>query len=859
MRRGSALTTDAGTPAAAEKQSAETQAAPTAAEKPAKPAKAEKPGKAEKSGKPGKPEKAATPAEASKPAKVDTPAKPSAGPGPAPKTEPEPAGDFHRRRVRDRLARRIVTTNRQPAVKEVLKPLVASHLAAHPKADVRRLTRGYDVAEECHRGQLRKSGDPYITHPLAVATILADLGMDTTTLIAALLHDTVEDTGKTLAAVSDEFGEQVAHLVDGVTKLDKVKYGSAAGAETIRKMITAMSRDPRVLLIKLADRLHNMRTLRFLPPEKQEKKARETLEVLAPLAHRLGMNTIKWELEDLAFATLYPKRYDEIVRLVAERAPSRDTYLHEVIERIDNDLRANNIKAEVTGRPKHYYSIYQKMIVRGRDFTDIYDLVGIRILVQEERHCYATLGVIHANWQPVPGRFKDYIAMPKFNMYQSLHTTVIGPGGKPVEMQIRTNAMHRTAEYGIAAHWKYKERKDVEVADPAGMSDEMGWLRLLLDWQRESQDPDEFLDNLRYDLNAKEVYVFTPKGDVVPLPSGSTPVDFAYAVHTEVGHRCIGARVNGKLVALESVLDNGDRVEVFTSKAESAGPSRDWLGFVKSPRAKNKIKSWFARERREDAIDAGKTALSKAMRKAALPMQRLLGGDHLLTLANDMHYADISALYAAIGENHVSAQSVVQKLVAQFGGTEGSVEDIAEVVLPTADPNSSARRSSDVGVVVKGVSDVWVKLALCCTPVPGDDILGYVTRGGGVSVHNTACTNAAALLSQTERIVEVEWAPSTGSSFVVSVQVEAFDRTGLLSDITRVLSEQRVSILSANVTTNRDRVAVSRFTFEMAEAMHLDSLLRAIRGVDGCYDVYRVHANAASGTSVAEPAAATAE
>ncbi len=586
-----------------------------------------------------------------------------------------------------------------------------------------------------------------------------------------------------------------------------------------------------------------MRTLRFLPPEKQERKARETLEVLAPLAHRLGMNTVKWELEDLAFATLYPKRYDEIVRLVAERAPSRDTYLGAVIERINKDLRDGGIKAEVTGRPKHYYSIYQKMIVRGREFTDIYDLVGIRVLVETERDCYATLGVIHANWQPVPGRFKDYIAMPKFNMYQSLHTTVIGPGGKPVELQIRTQAMHRTAEYGIAAHWKYKERKDADIAEPSGMSDEMGWLRQLLDWQREAQEPEEFLDTLRFDLGANEVYVFTPKGNVIGLPSGSTPVDFAYAVHTEVGHSCIGARVNGKLVALESPLDNGDTVEIFTSKAENAGPSRDWLEFVKSPRARTKIRQWFARERREDAIDAGKTALSKAMRKAALPIQRLAGGDQLVTLAQDMHYADIAALYAAIGENHVSAQSVVHKLVTQLGGSEGAIEDIAEAIVPSNDVAGTTQRRAegDAGVIVKGVSDVWVKLARCCTPVPGDDIIGFVTRGGGVSVHRKTCTNATALNAQPERLVDVEWAPSQGSTFVVSIQVEALDRHGLLSDITRMLSDERVSILSATVTTNRDRVATSRFTFEMAEAKHLGHLLRAIRTVQGVYDVYRVH------------------
>jgi GTP diphosphokinase / guanosine-3',5'-bis(diphosphate) 3'-diphosphatase len=647
----------------------------------------------------------------------------------------------------------------------------------------------------------------------------------------------------TLTTIEKDFGPDVAHLVDGVTKLDKVKFGEAAEAETIRKMVVAMARDPRVLVIKLADRLHNMRTLRFLPPAKQERKARETLEVLAPLAHRLGMNTVKWELEDLAFATLYPKRYDEIVRLVAERAPSRDTYLGEVIDRINADLREGGLKATVTGRPKHYYSIYQKMIVRGHEFTDIYDLVGIRVLVDAERDCYATLGVIHANWQPVPGRFKDYIAMPKFNMYQSLHTTVIGPGGKPVELQIRTHAMHRTAEYGIAAHWKYKEQKHLDVADPGNMvTDEMGWLRQLLDWQREAQEPEDFLDSLRYDLGASEVYVFTPKGDVIALPNGATPVDFAYSVHTEVGHRCIGARVNGKLVALESTLANGDTVEVFTSKAENAGPSRDWLGFVKSPRARNKIRQWFARERREDAIDNGKAALSKAMRKASLPIQRLLGGDQLLTLAHDMHLADVSALYAAIGEGHVSAQSVTQKLVAQLGGEVGSIEDIAEAVVPSVtSPSVTKRSTGDSGVMVKGVSDVWVKLARCCTPVPSDDILGFVTRGGGVSVHRRTCTNAASLYEQADRLVDVEWAPSADSTFVVSIQVEALDRHGLLSDITRALTDERVSILSANVSTNRDRIAVSRFTFEMAEAKHLGHLLRAIKGIEGVFDAYRMH------------------
>ncbi len=752
---------------------------------------------------------------------------------------------MRRRRVVDRLARRIVNGQRSTVVRPVLEPLAALHRQSHPKADLALLQRAYDVAEAAHAAQKRKSGDPYITHPLAVATVLAGLGMDTTTLVAALLHDTVEDTGVTLESIVTDFGPEVAHLVDGVTKIDKVQFGDGAQAETIRKMIVAMARDPRVLVIKLADRLHNMRTLRFLPPEKQEKKARETLEILAPLAHRLGMNTIKWELEDLAFATLYPKRYDEIVRLVAERAPSRDTYLSEVTSAVSEQLKGAKVEATVTGRPKHYYSIYQKMIVRGRDFTDIWDLVGIRILVDSVRDCYAALGIMHAHWQPVPGRFKDFVAMPKFNMYQSLHTTVIGPQGKPVELQIRTHDMHRTAEYGIAAHWKYKEKArgggPVAPMQPGSTSDEMLWLRQLLDWQREELEPGEFLETLRYDLGPQEVFVFTPKGDVMSLPDNSTPVDFAFAVHTEVGYRCIGARVNGSLVSLDSKLSNGDTVEVFTSKSPTAGPSRDWLEFVGSSRARTKIRQWFTKERREDAVEAGKDALTKAMRKAGLPLQRLMGGEALATLAADLHHADVSALYAAVGENRVSASSVVEKLLVALGGSEGATEDIAETAIPTR--RSVARTASgDPGIVVTDMTDVWAKLAKCCTPVPGDDILGFVTRGGGVSVHRTDCTNAADLQRKPERLVEVAWAAQPGAVFLVAIQVEALDRHRLLSDVTKALADERVNILSASVQTSRDRVAVSRFTFELADPAHLGAVLQTVRNVDGVFDVERVTA-----------------
>ncbi|MEU7039676.1 RelA/SpoT family protein [Streptomyces varsoviensis] len=753
-------------------------------------------------------------------------------------------------RVRARLAR--LGVQRSSPYNPVLEPLLRIVRGNDPKADastLRQIEKAYQVAERWHRGQKRKSGDPYITHPLAVTTILAELGMDPATLMAGLLHDTVEDTEYGLDTLRRDFGDQVALLVDGVTKLDKVKFGEAAQAETVRKMVVAMAKDPRVLVIKLADRLHNMRTMRYLKREKQEKKARETLEIYAPLAHRLGMNTIKWELEDLAFAILYPKMYDEIVRLVAERAPKRDEYLAIVTDEVQTDLRAARIKATVTGRPKHYYSVYQKMIVRGRDFAEIYDLVGIRVLVDTVRDCYAALGTVHARWNPVPGRFKDYIAMPKFNMYQSLHTTVIGPSGKPVELQIRTFDMHRRAEYGIAAHWKYKQeavagaskvRTDVPKNAGKGQDtvNDMAWLRQLLDWQKETEDPGEFLESLRFDLSRNEVFVFTPKGDVIALPAGATPVDFAYAVHTEVGHRTIGARVNGRLVPLESTLDNGDLVEVFTSKASGAAPSRDWLGFVKSPRARNKIRAWFSKERREEAIEQGKDAIARAMRKQNLPIQRILTGDSLVTLAHEMRYPDISSLYAAIGEGHVAAQGVVQKLVQALGGEEAANEDIVE---STPIRGRSKRRSNaDPGVVVKGVDDVWVKLARCCTPVPGDPIIGFVTRGNGISVHRADCVNVDSLSQQPERIIEVEWAPTQSSVFLVAIQVEALDRSRLLSDVTRVLSDQHVNILSAAVQTSRDRVATSRFTFEMGDPKHLGHVLKAVRTVEGVYDVYRV-------------------
>jgi len=744
------------------------------------------------------------------------------------------------RSMRARLAR---MGQRGGTGNPVLEPLFRAVRANHPKADLALLERAYARAEGWHEGQLRKSGDPYITHPLAVTTILAELGMTEPTLVAALLHDTVEDTPYTLEQLTKEFGAEVARLVDGVTKLDKVQYGDSAQSETIRKMIVAMSKDIRVLVIKLADRLHNMRTLRYVPVKSQERSARETLDIYAPLAHRLGMNTIKWELEDLAFATLHPKIYDEIVRLVAERAPSRDQFLAQVISQVENDLREAKIKATVTGRPKHYYSIYQKMIVGGKDFSDIYDLVGIRILVQEDRDCYSVLGVLHSRWNPVLGRFKDYISLPKFNMYQSLHTTVIGPQGKPVEMQIRTFAMHRRAEYGVAAHWKYKEdgRAGVDT-DKQGDLDDMGWVRQLMDWQSEVEDPGEFLESLRFEMNRTEVYVFTPRGDVIALPSGATPVDFAYAVHTEVGHHTIGARVNGRLVPLESTLDNGDVVEVFTSKSPTAGPSQDWLGFVKSNRARSKIRAWFTKERREEAIEKGQEQIAKLMRKEGLPLKRLMSHESLTLAARHFNIADVDSLYAAVGEGNLSAQAVVRRVIAEHGGSEGAQEDLAEAVTITGRRNrpTTVRASTDAGVLVKGQPDVWTKLAKCCTPVPGDAIIGFVTKGGGVSVHRADCTNASSLRSQPERLLEVEWGSGSGSTYLVNIQVEALDRSRLLSDITMAISDAHVNILSAQLQTTRDRVAKSRFTFEMADTKHLDQVLKSVRSVPGVFDAYRV-------------------
>jgi guanosine-3',5'-bis(diphosphate) 3'-pyrophosphohydrolase len=734
-----------------------------------------------------------------------------------------------------RLVPRIFSRAQPVGAVDTLLKTVRTH---HPKVDLSIIDRAYSAAERAHQGQKRRSGEPYITHPVAVAQILADLGIGPKTVAAALLHDTVEDTDYTLDQLRADFGDEITMLVDGVTKLDKVKYGDSTQAETVRKMIVAMSKDIRVLIIKLADRLHNARTWGFVPAESAIRKATETLEIYAPLAHRLGIQTIKWELEDLSFGVLYPKLYAEIESLVKQRTPQREEFVQYVIDAINDDLKASRIRGKVAGRPKQYYSIYQKMVVRGREFDEIYDLVGIRVLVNSVRDCYAVLGAIHARWTPLPGRFKDYIATPKFNLYQSLHTTVLGPSGRPVEIQIRTQEMHERAEYGVASHWKYKEQVNGKSSGPGPQSDtDMAWLAHISDWQAETADPNEFLDSLRYEIGAKEVYVFTPKGRVIGLPADATPVDFAYAVHTEVGHRTMGAKVNGRLVPLESSLTTGDVVEVFTSKNPDSGPSQDWLNFVKSPRARNKIRQWFTKERRDEAIEQGRDAIARAMRKQNLPLQKLMNQDSFAEVAAVMRYEDVSALYAAVGEGHVSTQSVLEKVVA----TLQSVEESDATDLPfTPNGRTQTLRNNDSGILVRGAPDILVKLARCCTPVPGDRIVGFITRGSGVSVHQSDCHNVQELLKEPERMIDVDWAPTSKSLFLVQIQIEALDRAGLLSDVTRVLSEHHVNILSATVHTSSDRLAISRFVFEMGDTTHLDRVLNAVRRIDAVYDVYRV-------------------
>ena len=726
----------------------------------------------------------------------------------------------------------------EPEAYDGIDAIVRTVKGYNPKADLKEIERAYRFAAEHHEGQKRLSGEDFIEHPLAVAQILADLGLDTTTLEAALLHDTVEDTDVSVAELESEFGPEVSRIVDGLTKLDELSFRSREHeqAENVRKMIVAMAGDIRVLLIKLADRLHNMRTLSALPKDKQRRIATATLEIYAPLAHRLGVQQVKWELEDLSFKTLHPGPYHEIASLVEKRRGERQQYVEGVLEAARTRIRESGLKAEVEGRPKHLYSIYEKMVVGGKEFNEIYDLAGIRVQVESVRDVYAALGAVHSLWKPVPGRFKDYIAMPKSNMYQSLHTTVVGPQGRPIEVQIRTKEMHRTAEFGIAAHWRYKEGRDGKKAKEAA---DLAWLGQMLEWLKDMADPREFMEGLKIDLYGGQVFCFTPKGDVMNLPAGATPVDFAYAIHTEVGHRTIGAKVNGKLVPLDYELRTGDTVDILTSKAQGEGPSQDWLRWVKTPRARNKIRQWFSRERREDALEDGREQLQRLMRKQNVPLKRLATEDALEQLAGEMKFPTLESLYVAIGEGQVSPQSIVARLARQVQGS--TEEDVTEV--PLARPVHLGHPSStDVtsGIVVPGSEDVWVRLARCCTPVPGDEILGFVTRGQGVSVHRTDCPNAKSLISQPERLIDVTWKAGKPTSFVVAVQVEALDRTRLLSDVATVLSDHHVNILSATSAVGRDRTTILRFTFELADITHLTEILGAVKKVENVYEAFRV-------------------
>ena len=721
-----------------------------------------------------------------------------------------------------------------------LAPLLASYRRRHPKSPINNINRAYRMASEAHQTQMRRSGEAYINHPLAVAQIVAEIGLDEVSLAAALLHDAVEDTHITLADVEDGFGADVAAIVDGVTKLERIQFDSREEqqAATMRKMLVAMAKDLRVLVIKLADRLHNMRTIAAMPLEKQQRIAQETLDIYAPLAHRLGMQELKQELEDLSFASLHPKRFAELDHLVRIRTPERDVYLASAVAEIRAGLSALKIEAEVTGRGKHLWSIYEKMVVKGLEFDDIFDLVAVRVIVPTMKDCYAALGSIHGRWRPVVGRFKDYIAMPKFNLYQSLHTTVIGPAGKAIEVQIRTDEMHQRAEWGVAAHWAYKDR--ASGGSNVAASD-IDWLARIIDWQEEVSDPAIFMQSLKSDLEQDEVYVFTPKGRVVSLPVGSTTVDFAYAVHTEIGHSTIGARVNGRLVGLDHVLQSGDNCEIFTSKVESAGPSQDWLTFVASPRARNKIRQWFSRERRVDMIETGRDELTDRLRREGLPIQAVWKSHQLEQVVTDLGYVDLDALLAAVGEHHVSAVGVAQRLARGFRDGNEEVQLPATVEQPRRERRDGNRR--DVGVHVEGLDDMLVRMAMCCTPMPSDEIVGYVTQGRGVSVHRADCANAVSLLEQQAmRMIDVEWdADATaGATFTAGLEVVAYDRARLLRDVATAMAEHGVNIVSCETLTGADREAKMRFEFELANPGHLESVVRRIKAIPSVYDAYRI-------------------
>ena len=707
-----------------------------------------------------------------------------------------------------------------------LAPVLAALRKHYRESDESVVEAAYEVARASHQGQFRKSGEPFITHPLAVAQILADYGLDADTLAAALLHDTVEDTDLTLEDVERQFGPEVARITDGVTKLDRITFNTReeAHAATIRKMVVAMAQDVRVLIIKLADRLHNIRTISFLPDEKQQHKATETLEVYAPLAHRLGVQEVKHEMENRSFAVLHPGRYQEIEELIQQRAPEREAVIDKVIGEVQAIVESAGVDADISGRPKHHYSIYRKMMDTAQSFEDIHDLIGVRIVVETEQECYGVLGMIHATWPPVHGRFKDYIAMPKFNLYQSIHTTVVGPDGKPLEVQIRTREMHQRAEFGIAAHWRYKEGADTD----------MPWMADLRRLQEEYEDPTEFLDNLKLDLYQDEVFVLTPAGDVKNLPRGATPVDFAYAVHTEVGHRCSGARVNGRLVPLATRLESGDIVDIITTKGLDAGPTRDWLGFVRTSRARSKIKQWFTRARKETAVADGREKVLALVRREGIRFESETRDQMIDDVAKALNYKDREAMYGAVGDGAISPSAIVTRLRRL---TEVETEDEAETLAPV---RRMAQRPGGEGIIVEGLDDVWVRIARCCNPVPGDDIAGFVTVGRGVSVHRADCGNVMALGERAERMIEVSWAPERVGNFSVWFQVEALDRPNLLRDVTSAISDAGGNIVASSTATDADRVATLRYEVELSDPSQVDRVLTDMRRVESVYDAFRL-------------------
>jgi len=725
---------------------------------------------------------------------------------------------------------RVLPWRRQnTTIAEELSPLLTAYKSRHPKGSVSLINTAYEMARSAHANQNRSSGELYINHPIAVARIVADIGLDEVSIVAALLHDVVEDTEITISDVESNFGSEVSAIVDGVTKLERLQFDSkeAQQAATMRKMLVAMARDLRVLMIKLADRLHNMRTIAAVPHEKQQRVAQETLDIYAPLAHRLGMQEIKQQLEDLAFAALYPKRYAELDHLVATRAPERNVYLAKTIGQVQQWLDEVKIKAELTARGKHLWSIYEKMVQKGREFDDIYDLLAIRIVVQSEKDCYTVLGAIHGHWKPIVGRFKDYIAMPKFNLYQSLHTTVVGPGGKPIEVQIRTQEMHQRAEWGVASHWAYKDT--VTEGD-------IDWLNRIIDWQGEVSDPRQFLEILKTDLEQDELFVFTPKGRVITLPVLSTPVDFAYAVHTEVGHSCMGARVNGRLVPLDYKLASGDTCEILVSQGETSEPTENWLDFVVSPKARSKIKQWLTRERHEDLVENGRDELVERLRQAGLPAQKILSSQVLQDEVALLSFENVNEFFAAIGDQRVDAVATVERMSKRM--RDGMQPD--QLSMSSVGGNVSSVNQKN-GVHIEGMPDVLIRLSRCCTPVPPDELMGFVTKGRGVTVHRADCANAAALAEDSARVVDVEWSSDGANTmFVAAVEVKALDRSRLLRDVANALSDEHVNIVACTTHTGSDRVARMRFEFEFADPSHLQSVLRVIKRIDGVYDASRV-------------------